>query len=213
MSKRPTLLLVPILVAFLSTATTAARRALPVVDTHPTGSTSSRTAAAPATYPGADQAWPGGAGLIATTLSGGYISRAIVADVDNDGIQELLSAAMAPSRVDIFKGSDMGYTLSTSLPFPQWAAALAVADTDGDGRNELVAGTGQSDDGGYVYVGEVTGTPGTFVVEWQSGWIGTLRWGRELAIGDGDGDGLKEIAVAVSWYGPRLEFEPVTSRP
>jgi len=129
----------------------------------------------------------------------GSAPSAIVGDVDNDGNNELLVLNSSQKQVRIYDGR---LDLKAVLNFSEAPRSAVIADPDDDNKNELIVGTGDSDAGGYVYVGEVH--EGEFKQEWKSPWIGSIRWSTELAVGDSDNDGKKEIAVGVSWYGRYL---------
>ena len=129
----------------------------------------------------------------------GHAQSAIVGDVDNDGNNELLVLNSSQKQVRIYDGS---LDLKAVLNFSEAPRSAVIADPDDDNKNELIVGTSDGSAGGYVYVGEVHG--GKFMQEWKSPWIGSFRWSTELAVGDSDNDGKKEIAVGVSWYGRYL---------
>ena len=129
----------------------------------------------------------------------GHAQSAIVGDVDNDGNNELLVLNSSQKQVRIYDGS---LDLKAVLNFSEAPISAVIADPDDDNKNELIVGTSDSDAGGYVYVGEVH--EGKFKQEWKSPWIGSFRKSTELAVGDSDNDGKKEIAVGVSWYGRYL---------
>ena len=129
----------------------------------------------------------------------GHAQSAIVGDVDNDGNNELLVLNSSQKQVRIYDGS---LDLKAVLNFSEAPRSAVIADPDDDNKNELIVGTSDGSAGGYVYVGEVH--EDKFMQEWKSPWIGSFRWSTELAVGDSDNDGKKEIAVGVSWYGRYL---------
>ena len=129
----------------------------------------------------------------------GSAPSAIVGDVDNDGNNELLVLNSSQKQVRIYDGS---LDLKAVLNFSEAPKSAVIADPDDDNKNELIVGTSDGSAGGYVYVGEVH--EDKFMQEWKSPWIGSFHWSTELAVGDSDNDGKKEIAVGVSWYGRYL---------
>ena len=125
-------------------------------------------------------------------------------DPDNDGIMELVEAHSSSNQVVLYvpRDSEPGYRLKNAISFPENVNSVAVFDVDQDGRDELIVGTSNADDGGYLYVGEISDR--AFIEEWKSPLLSSIREGSEIAVGDADNDGFLEIAVGVTWYGRYL---------
>jgi hypothetical protein len=107
-------------------------------------------------------------------------------------------------RIRVFDGADNHERLTFDA-FEQsvtGGVTVAAGDLDGDGRSEVIAGSGP---GGRPRVGVFEGTTGAF----RSGFLAfdsTFRGGCWVAAGDLDGDGKSEIVVGAGpGSGPHLK--------
>jgi len=128
-----------------------------------------------------------------------------VGDLDGDGRSDAIAGA---PLVDL-GGHDRGAVViargprlaSTRLDEPtgtdgaEFGAALADADLDGDGRDDLIVGApGHGDGAGRAYV-YLHGGPTPLALADAGGRAGDA-FGAAIATGDFDGDGLVDLAIA-----------------
>jgi hypothetical protein len=130
------------------------------------------------------------------------------ADTDRDGRLEIISKVEIGSDVIIYENvADNSLVRRANLPNPtsgrnSTGTHFAIADFDGDGRTEILAG----DDDGDVYIYECTGDG-----QYQNTWTDStgLEDARYLAAGDSLEDGGVWFAVAAGQtdvYDPRSTF-------
>ena len=134
------------------------------------------------------------------------VRRVIVADADNDGVQEIISTDYSnggrahvmkydgKGNLEIVWSSPISATSSGSTPrFPQ------VGDCDGDGMPEIIfEQNGEARIALYEWDGSSWGTEPAFAITSDmlvaAGGSGNLRFNREvLTVKDIDGDGRSEI--------------------
>jgi PKD repeat protein len=157
-------------------------------------------------------------------LSGGSLdlgASLVVADLDDDGHQDLVVGAPADSAagagsgsVLVFLGplapapgplspSDADVVLSGEASLDAFGSALAVGDLDGDQRDDLVVGApGNSTSGtgagaAYVFLGK-TGFASRSAALAEARFVGAAasdRFGAALACGDANGDGRDDLLV------------------
>jgi subtilisin family serine protease/PKD repeat protein len=116
--------------------------------------------------------------------------RALVSDVDGDGVKDILVVEGDSSATFRLRLMNVDGTVKSwsTLPVAGSVERLAIADLDHDGKAEvmvLVAGSVKQ-----VYAYDVDGTV-------LPGWPVTIgnRSAAQMAVGDIDGDGLDEVAV------------------
>ncbi len=136
------------------------------------------------------------------TSSFGFGSHVRLADVDADGRQEVVAGFFADA-IRVFDAELLSLKASVATPL---LTALQVFDVEGDGPLEIVYGDSQF---GAVHVLDAA----TLAEKWQ---IENPDSGvTELAIGDPDGDGVRELlwTNGLSSSGPdHLFAAPVTRR-
>ncbi len=137
-----------------------------------------------------------------------------IGDADNDGANEVLATGCPASRLYLWKKKDgvwqtrlLAEDLARRAPKPGMGLAVRVVDLDGDGKNEVVAGTGQeAAEPAYLHV---LATDGTRVTRerssrpFQQGSAYTHNFG----IADIDGDGVKEIVAAYCGSGEVVRYD------
>ena len=142
----------------------------------------------------------------AMPLSGTYNYSPVLADVDGDGIQDLVIARIVTSGnppnqpvVVVFHGNNDGtFTETSSYPYSSTIGQLlAIRDLDGDGKPDLILATPN----GFVVItnrgGGQFAPPITF---------STPYWGSGgSAVGDFDGDGRLDIIGSIT-YSNALAF-------
>lgn len=176
--------------------------------------------------------------VISGAWSGGRFGSVLLAeDIDGDGADDLVVAApragahggRGPGTVYVFDGTLIGGTrgavsadeIATALVTGERPgdslAGISVADTDGDGKSELVLGAYGADgeDSELVDAGRLYAIPSAGLFELESlvlpdaaavtvdGLTTRAYFGRAIASGDIDCDGTDDVLVSA--YASRLE--------
>jgi hypothetical protein len=126
-----------------------------------------------------------------------------VGDLDGDGLPDLATASLSNSSIVVFRNVGragapaFGNPVSCGVNGAPWS--LAIGDVDGDGKPDLAVATGTSGTGTVVVLRNVA-TVGSFTTSSFSSQVSLITGAapRAVAIGDLDGDGRPELAVANS---------------
>jgi hypothetical protein len=141
-----------------------------------------------------------------TYLAGTNPAAVRLADMDGDGRLDVVVADLAGAVLVLLQSPSGGGVLLPVASYPTLgfaSCALAIGDVDGDGRNDVVvANAGPPGDPGSVSVLLQAGAPGHLAVPMvYAGYWGPLS----VALGDLDGDGRLDIAIADG--GPSIRFQ------
>jgi hypothetical protein len=137
------------------------------------------------------------------------MGRAIAfGDVDGDGVLDVaLGAGGGPGYVEVMQGpayTNRLYLFRGDLSVgneDQFGRALAIADLDGDGKGEIIAGAHVGDGGGIGDSGWVRvfdGATGTIVHQFN-GTASPDHFGARIATGDVNGDGQTDVIVGAEF--------------
>ena len=152
-----------------------------------------------------------------TSAPGAYLGLDVaVGDADGDGIGDLLTGQSTPESAYLFKGPlTAGKDVADAdVSFADGGYSVAISpDLDGDTVPDIVLGAPElwEAEAGRVYVvsGDLSGsvalaTDATYVYEGTA--VGSALGAAVTHIGDGNGDGIDELALgAVSWaFGGRV---------
>jgi hypothetical protein len=127
-------------------------------------------------------------------FSGSQPRPLVVADVNGDGIPDVVVADPATYSLMVFLGNGDGtFRLASRVPTGASPTSIAAGDLNGDGRVDLVVGN-QSLSGTFsVFNSNGDGTFQAPVVYQPRAFPGTIS---AVAIGDFNGDGIMDIAAA-----------------
>jgi hypothetical protein len=118
----------------------------------------------------------------------------IVADIDGDGSNEIVMAAVHHGQVHAFRGTDCSLLWSSpmisSSPYGSFSTAVGELDPTRTGLEIAVA----VDNTNSLYV--LSGTDGSII--WNAP-LGDVTWVTPTTIADIDGDGIGEIFVSSSY--------------
>lgn len=125
------------------------------------------------------------------------------ADVDGDGVQDVIAAAGAGGgpRVRVFSGATGAalYDFYAFEPDFTGGATVAAADFDGDGMAELVIGAGPGGGPRVRVFDPLTGDPGSGPLAnffaFDTPFTGGVSVGTDALAGDVTGDGVADLVV------------------
>lgn len=129
----------------------------------------------------------------ATSYTASGVTALALGDINNDGTLDIVSVAGSNLTTWVNSGSG-GYTATSTTTSSVGPIDVAIADVTGDGKNDLVA-SGANSGSGAVSV-RVGGGDATFGAEQITATGGTSS--GDLQLGDLNGDGLLDVAVANS---------------
>jgi FG-GAP-like repeat/Thrombospondin type 3 repeat len=131
-------------------------------------------------------------------LNGSDLSQVAVADVDGDGVQDIVGVDQVPELFVLFGRVEGGYDVPASPgpPVIGTPGGLATGDFDNDGRADVAIGLNR---GGASTirggVGVFRGGPGrilSLVATYPLAEVGT-----QVVVGDWNGDGRDDLAVSI----------------
>ena len=135
----------------------------------------------------------------ATTVGTVYANEMVAADFDGDGNLDLVVVANGVVTILLGKG-DGTFQAPATNPYPGAAVSsdlLAVADLNGDGKPDLVAGGGGFNPVVSVLLGN---GDGTFQAALTYTYTTGFYYVDSLTMGDFNGDGKPDVAL-ISWSG------------
>jgi len=138
-----------------------------------------------------------------------------IGDADNDGYNEILTTGCPSSSLNMYrlnenKWESLLLTTNLAQTFPGMGLAVKIVDLDGNGKNEIILGTGQ----------EGAGTAFFYTFSLEDNTLTTLNMSRpdfnksgythNLAPYDIDSDGFLEVISAYCGHGEiiRYDYEP-----
>ncbi|MFN8446626.1 MAG: FG-GAP-like repeat-containing protein [Caldilineaceae bacterium] len=149
-----------------------------------------------------DLAWKGGSEVAAASLvpfaegSSRYYAAPVVADLDNDGAQEIIIGNLVKWNLEVYNADGTPRSGWPQLLRAEVKGSATVADIDNDGVQEILVGDGR----GYLHIFHANGQA-------LSGWpvlVGsesiseTYRILSRPAVADLDGDNSPDVIVASS---------------
>ncbi|NLV46460.1 MAG: hypothetical protein GXY07_18410 [Candidatus Hydrogenedentes bacterium] len=158
---------------------------------------------------------PGWTGELAAQVAQSYAGWDVeIGDADNDGRNEILTTGCPDSCLHLFKKTPEGAWTTTLLAknlaehTPGMGLSVRVADLNGDGRNEMVLGTGQEGAGtAFFYVLATDGKTLTRRTACRPEHCNSSGYTHSFGIHDLDGDGLKEVLAAYCGGGEIIRYD------
>ncbi len=137
-----------------------------------------------------------------------------IGDADNDGANEVLVTGCPDSKLVMiknykneWKSVTLAEDLAQSKPDPGMGLAVKVADLNGDGKNEIILGTGQERGGtAWLYIMQTDGHELTKKLSLRPE-SNKSSFTHDLAIHDLDSDGIREIISAYCGGGEVIRYD------